>query len=156
MVFICTKTIQNIEEMTKLWPFYPCEVAWFHWELYGTKGILWWSFVPKRFKIGQEMAKFWQFSFWEVAWFHWEPYGTKGNSMVFICTKKTKNWSKNDWIIAIFSLRGCVNSLGTRWDKGGCFGVHLYQKDPKSVKKWLSYGHFPTKRLCDSIENNMG
>ena len=34
-------------------------------------------------------------------------------------------------------------------------GVHLYQKDPKSVNKRLSYGYFPaeTERLRDSIEN---
>ena len=35
-------------------------------------------------------------------------------------------------------------------------GVHLYQKYPKSVKKWLSYGYFPTERLRDSIENHLG
>ena len=32
----------------------------------------------------------------------------------------------------------------------------MYQKDPKSAKKWLSYGHFLTERLCDSIEKHMG
>ena len=46
--------------------------------------------------------------------------------------------------------------LRSTWDKGGSFGVHLYQKDPKSAKKWLSYGHFLTERLCDSIEKHMG
>ena len=35
-------------------------------------------------------------------------------------------------------------------------GVHLYQKDQKSVKKWLSYGYFPTERLHDFVENHMG
>ena len=32
-------------------------------------------------------------------------------------------------------LRGCVISLRTTWYKMGSFGVHLYQKDSKSVKK---------------------
>ena len=36
--------------------------------------------------------------------------------------------------------RGCVIPLRTTWDKRGSFGVDLYQKDLKSVKKWLSYG----------------
>ena len=35
-------------------------------------------------------------------------------------------------------------------------GVHLYQKDPKPVKKQLSDGNFPIKRFCDSIESHMG
>ena len=58
--------------------------------------------------------------------------------------------------MAIFFLRGCMIPLGSRWDKRGSFGAHLYQKDPKSAKKWLSYGHFLTERLCDSIEKHMG
>ena len=36
--------------------------------------------------------------------------------------------------------RGCVTPLRTTWEKGGSLSVHLYQKDLKSVKKWLSYG----------------
>ena len=36
--------------------------------------------------------------------------------------------------------RGCVVPLRTIWHKRGSFGVHLYQKDLKLVKKWLSYG----------------
>ena len=62
----------------------------------GQKGILLFSFVPKRSRIGQEMAELWS--------------------------------------------RGCVIPLRTTWDKRGSFGVDLYQKDLKSVKKWLSYG----------------
>ena len=46
--------------------------------------------------------------------------------------------------------------LRSTWDKMGSFGVYLYQKYPKSVKKWLSYGYFLTERLLDSIENHMG
>ena len=34
-------------------------------------------------------------------------------------------------------------------------GIHLCQKDPKSVKKWLSYGYFPIEMLRDSIESHM-
>ena len=56
----------------------------------------------------------------------------------------------------LFPLRGCVIPLRSTWDKTGSFGVHLFQKDPKSVKKWLSYGYFPTERLRDFIENHMG
>ena len=53
--------------------------------------------------------------------------------------------------MAIFPLEGCMISLGSKWDKRGYFGVNLYQKDPKFVKKWLSYGHFLPERLRDSI-----
>ena len=58
--------------------------------------------------------------------------------------------------MAIFPLRGWVIPLRTKWDRRGHLGVHLNKKDPKSVKKWLSYGYFPTERLHDSIENQMG
>ena len=57
--------------------------------------------------------------------------------------------------MAIFPLIGCMIPLRTTWDKRVFFGVHLYQKDPKFVQKWLSYGHFPPQRLCDFIENYM-
>ena len=46
--------------------------------------------------------------------------------------------------------------LGSTWDKRGSFGVHMYQKDQKSGKKWLSYGHFLTERLRDSTEKHIG
>ena len=58
--------------------------------------------------------------------------------------------------MAIFPLGGCVISLRTIWDQRGSLGVHLCQKDPKSVKKWLSYGYFSTERLRDFIENHKG
>ena len=57
--------------------------------------------------------------------------------------------------MAIFPLRGCMILVRTIYYKWGSLGVHQYQKDPKSVKKWLSYGFFPTERLRDSIENHM-
>ena len=74
--------------------------------------------------------------------------------------------------MAIFSLRGCVILLRTIYDKRESLGVHYYQKDPKSIKKWLlgvhyyqkdpesikkwlSYGFFLIERLLDSIENHM-
>ena len=41
------------------------------------------------------------------------------------------------------------------WDKRRSLGVHLYQKDPRLIKKWLSYGYFSTERLDDSIENQI-
>ena len=44
----------------------------------------------------------------------------------------------------------------TTWDKRGSLGVHLCQKDPKLVKKWLNYSYFSTERLSDFIENHMG
>ena len=58
--------------------------------------------------------------------------------------------------MAFFPLGGCVISLRTIWDQRGSSGVHLCQKVPKSVKKWLSYSYFPTERLRDFIENHMG
>ena len=70
--------------------------------------------------------------------------------------KNIQNLSRFGWVMAIFPLRGCVIPLRTTWDIGGSLGVDLYQKDKKSVKKWLSYGYFPPERLCDSIENQMG
>ena len=119
------------------------------------KGILCCSIVPKWSKLGQELAELWPFSPWEVAWFHWEPHRTKGDPLVFICNKKIQNLSRNGWVMTIFTLRGCVIPLRTTWKKGGSLGFHLYQKDPKSVKKWLSYGHFHPERLRGSIENHM-
>ena len=106
----------------------------------GPKGILGCSYVPKISKVSQETAELWLLSHWEVVWFHWEPHGTKGDPRVYICAKKIQNRSRNGWVTAIFLLRGCVISLRTMWDNRGSLGVHLYQKVPKSVKKWLSYG----------------
>ena len=102
------------------------------------------------------MAELWPFSPWKVAWFHWEAHGTKQDPLVFICSKKIQNRPRNGWVIGISSLRGCVIPLGSRWDKRGSFGAHLYQKDPKYVKKWLNYGHFLPERLSNSIVNHMG
>ena len=41
-------------------------------------------------------------------------------------------------------------------DNRGYFGIHLYLKHPKLVKKWLRYGQFPSKTLHDYIENHLG
>ena len=46
--------------------------------------------------------------------------------------------------------------LSASWDQSRIWGVHLCHKDPKSIKKWLSYGYFSTERLCDFIESHMG
>ena len=46
--------------------------------------------------------------------------------------------------------------MRTTLDQRRSLGVHLCQKDFKSVKKWLSYGYLPTERLCDYIENFTG
>ena len=35
-------------------------------------------------------------------------------------------------------------------------GLHLNQKDPKSDKKWLSYGQFTKGRVRDSREDHAG
>ena len=122
----------------------------------GPKGILWCSFSPKRFKISQEMAELRLFSHWEVAWYQWEPHGTKGDPWMFIFAKKIQNWSRNGKVMAIFPMKDCVISMKTAWDQRGSLGVHLCKKDLKSVKKWLSYGYFPTERLRDIIENLTG
>ena len=75
--------------------------------------------------------------------------GQKWDPWVVNCTKKIQNPSRKGWVMAIFPLIGCVIPMRTKRDKRGSLGVHLYQKDPKSVKKWLSYGYFPaeTERL---------
>ena len=72
---------------------------------------------------------------------------------VFICTKKIQNGSRNSWVMAFFPWEV---PLRTTWDKRKSFLVHLYQKDLKSVRKWLSYCHFLPESLRDSIENHMG
>ena len=58
--------------------------------------------------------------------------------------------------MANFSLRGCVIPMRTTGYKRRACGAHSYQKDPKLVKKWLSYGHFLPEILRDSIENHVG
>ena len=58
--------------------------------------------------------------------------------------------------MVLFPLKGWVIPFRTTLDKRGPFGVHLCQKDPKSAKKRLIYGYFPTETLCDSIENHRG
>ena len=70
--------------------------------------------------------------------------------------KLIQNSSRNGWLMAISPLRVCMIPLQTTWDKREPFDVHLCQKDPKSAKKRLIYGYFPTETLYDSIENHMG
>ena len=82
----------------------------------GPRGILLCSFLPKGSKTSQEIAELWLFSHKEVAWYNWEPHGTKGDPWVFICAKKIQNQSRNGWVMAIFTLRGCVISLRTTLD----------------------------------------
>ena len=97
------------------------------------------------------MAELWLFYHWEVALLLWEPQGTKGDPRVFIFTKNISNWSRNGWAITIFPLRGCVIPMKTPWDQRGSLGIHLCQKDPKSVKKWLSYTNFPLRGCVISL-----
>ena len=52
-------------------------------------------------------------------------------------------------VLLVFNLR-------TTWDKRVSLDINLYQKDAKSVKEWLRYGHFAPERLRGSIENHMG
>ena len=63
------------------------------------------------------MAKLGPFSPWENAWFHWEAHGTKEDPLVFICTKKIQNWSRNGWFMAILLLRG-YSIEKHMWQKG--------------------------------------
>ena len=58
--------------------------------------------------------------------------------------------------MAIFPLRGCVLSLRATLDRRRFSDVHLCHKDPKSIKKWLSYDYFSIERLCYFIEIQMG
>ena len=137
-----------------IFPLRGCVIPWkTTWDKRGSLGV---HLYQKDPKLVKKWLSYGHFPPWEVAWFHWEPHGTKGDPLVFIFTKKIQNQSRNGWVTAIFPLRGCVISLRTTGDQRGSLGVHLFQKDPKSVKKWLSYGYFPTERLRDSIENQMG
>ena len=141
--------------MAELWLFFHREVVWFHWEPHGTKVDSRVFICAAKIQIDQEMADLWLFFLWEVAWFHWEPHWTEGDSRMFSCATKIQNQSRNGWVMTIFPLRGCVISLRFRWDQRRSSGVHLCHKDPKSVKKWLSYNYFHTERLRDFIENHM-
>ena len=47
---------------------------------------------------------------------------------------------------------GCVTQVSIMQDVRDPLGLHLNQKDPKSDKKWLSYGQFTKGRLRDSSE----
>ena len=59
------------------------------------------------------------------------------------------HWNQNWWELvkkgpdmAMLPLRGWVIPLGTIWDNGVTFGVHLYPKWQELVKKWARYGQF--------------
>ena len=54
-------------------------------------------------------------------------------------------------VMLIYFLRGFVISLRTTREKRESFGVHFYQKDPKTVKIWLSYGNFPLRGCVISL-----
>ena len=88
------------------------------------------------------------------------PFGAhlyrKGTLWCSFLIKLIQNSSRNGWLMAISPLRVCMIPLQTTWDKREPFDVHLCQKDPKSAKKRLIYGYFPTETLCDSIENHRG
>ena len=51
-------------------------------------------------------------------------------------------------------------TTGTLWcsfiPKGDPLVFISYQIDPKFIKKWLTYGYFPSESLHDSIANHMG
>ena len=155
-VHLCHKDPKSIKKWLSYDYFSIERLCYFIEIQMGPKEILGCSFMPQRFEISQEMAKLQLFSYWEVTWFYWEPHETKGDPWVFICAKNIQSWSQNGWVMAIFPLGGCVISLRTIWDQRGSLGAHLFKKDPKSIKKWLWYGYFPTGRLCDFIENHMG
>ena len=142
--------------MAEVGQFFPWDVSWFHWEPYGKKGDPW-------SLICTEKIKNWSRNGWATAIFPLRccviPLRTtcdKRDPWVLICTKNIQNWSRNGWVMAIFPLRGFVIPLRTKWDRRASLRIDLCHKDPKSVKKWLRYGYFPTERLRDSIENHMG
>ena len=89
-----------------------------------------------RFEIGQEMAQLWYFSPERLRDSIANHMGQRG---ILGCSFVPKR-SKISQEMAELRPRGCVIPLRTIWDKRGSFGVHLYQKDLKLVKKWLSYG----------------
>ena len=58
--------------------------------------------------------------------------------------------------MAMLPLRGWVIPLGTIWDNGVTFGVHLYPKCQELVKKWARYGQFLQERLRDFMKDYSG
>ena len=53
-------------------------------------------------------------------------------------------------------MGGCVTQVSIMPEVRDVLGLYLYQKDLKSGKKWLSYGHFNNCRLRDSSQYHAG
>ena len=81
---------------------------------------------------------------------------SRGRNRHFFTTLLHSNIAKFQSILLQGSWKPKCVLPGTNFSFQGHLGVHLCQKDPKLVKKWPSYGYFPTERLGDSIESHMG
>ena len=53
-------------------------------------------------------------------------------------------------------MGGCVTPVSFMRDVWDPLGLYFNQKELKSGKKWLSYGHFANCRLRDSSEYHAG
>ena len=97
------------------------------------------SFLPKGSKTSQEIAEIWNFPTERLRDSIENNMGQKG---ILWCSfvPKISKFGQEMAELWIFPPERLHDSMRTRWDKGGSLGVHLYQKDLKSVKKWLSYG----------------
>ena len=106
----------------------------------------WGSFVVHLYQKDSKSVKKWlsygHFPPCEVVWFHWEPHGTKGEPLVFICTKKIQNRSRNGWILSIFPLR-LLDSIYSQMVQKGIFWCSFVPKRSKIGQKRTELWPFP-------------
>ena len=121
---------------------------WATWDKRGSFGVPLYQKEPKSVKKLLSEGHF----PWEVAWFHWEAHRTKGHPLVFICTKKIQNWSRNGWITAIFPIEKHIMHHWSCtmyhcklffWAVKGCVTRKLQSSGVEASKKWS--GHHKKK-----------
>ena len=119
------------------------------------EGIIWGSIVPKESKIGQKWLSYCYFLPERLPDSIENQIGKKGILWCLLVTKRSKIGREMAELLPFSPWEVVWLHWEPNGKKGNPFVVYLYQKDPKSVKKWLSYGHFHPERLRDSIENHM-
>ena len=133
----CTEKIQNRLKMAELQPFSPWEVVWLHWEAHETKGDPLVIICTKKIQFPSRIAKLRPIPPKRL----WDSIEKQvGQIGIFWCSFKPKI-SKTGQEMASLGPVHPREVVWFHWEAHwakGSFGVHLYQKDPVSVKKWLS------------------
>ena len=78
------------------------------------------------------MAELCPFSHRKVAWYHWKPHRTERDPLVFICTKKIQNPSRNDLVMAVFPQE----VAWFHWKPHGTKGDPLLLICTKKIQNW--------------------